>query len=97
MTIFARWFVPTFGYCQVATAVTVTGMPFSAPLPDGSSRNVGGDRMLVFTPGESLAIAEAVVGVELLAGEDAGLQVLGDSAYGPPRSAWHWPMPGMAR
>src|SRR5258705_13900542 len=48
---------------QVATAVTVTGMPFSAPLPDGSSMNVGGDRMLVFTPGESLAIAMRVPGL----------------------------------
>ena len=38
-------------------------MPFSAPLPDGSSMNVGGDRMLVFTPGESLAIAIRVPGL----------------------------------
>jgi hypothetical protein len=55
MTIFARSFFPTPRYFQVVTAATVTGMPFSAPLPDGSSMNVGGDRMLVFTPGESFA------------------------------------------
>src|SRR5260370_37363907 len=47
MTMFARWLVPTWRYFQVATGVTVTGMPFSAPLPDGSSMNVGGDKMLV--------------------------------------------------
>jgi hypothetical protein len=38
-------------------------MPFSAPLPDGSSMNVGGDRMLVFTPGESLATDMRVPGL----------------------------------
>jgi hypothetical protein len=32
-TIFARSFVPTLRYFQVATGVTVTGMPFNAPLP----------------------------------------------------------------
>ena len=43
-------------------------MPLSAPLRDGSSMNVGGDRMLVFTPesvgdrhpGAGLAVAPAV-------------------------------------
>src|SRR4029079_8970506 len=51
MTIFARSLLPTLGYCQVTTAVTVTGMPFSAPLPDGSSMNVGGDRNVGTHPG----------------------------------------------
>ena len=36
--------------------MTVTGMPLSAPLPDGSSMNVGGDSTLAFTPGEPFAI-----------------------------------------
>src|SRR6476620_3816898 len=63
MTIFARSLLPTSRYFQVATGVTVTGMPFSAPFPDGSSMNVGGDRMFVFTPGESLAIAIRVPGL----------------------------------
>ena len=41
----------------------VTGMPFSAPLPDGSSTNVGGESALVFTPGELLATDMRVPGL----------------------------------
>src|ERR1700760_4021952 len=37
MTIFARSLLPTRRYFQVATGATVTGMPFSAALPDGWS------------------------------------------------------------
>jgi hypothetical protein len=61
MTIFARWFVPTFGCFQVTIGVTVTGMPLSAPLPAGSSMHVGG-MMFVFTKDESVAIASRVPG-----------------------------------
>jgi len=57
MTIFDRSLLPTIEYFQVRTAVTVTGIPLSAPLPDGSSMNVGGDSTLVFTPGEPFAMA----------------------------------------
>lgn len=30
---------------------TVAGMPLSAPLPEGSSMNLGGDEMSVLAPG----------------------------------------------
>ena len=41
----------------------VTGMPLRAPLPDGSSINVGGESTLVLAPGELLATAMRVPGL----------------------------------
>jgi len=41
----------------------VTGMPLRAPLPDGSSINVGGESALVFVPGKSLATDMRVPGL----------------------------------
>ena len=45
------------------TWTTVTGMPLSAPFPDGSSTNVDGDSALVLTPGEPLATDIRVPGL----------------------------------
>jgi hypothetical protein len=43
--------------------LTVTGMPLSTPLPDGSSINVGGDSTLVLAPGELLVTDIRVPGL----------------------------------
>src|ERR1700747_3566763 len=43
--------------------MTVTGIPLSTPLPDGSSTNVGGDSALVLAPGELLATDMRVPGL----------------------------------
>src|SRR6185437_7289096 len=45
------------------SSMIVTGMPLRAPLPDGSSRNIGGDSALVLAPGELLATDMRVPGL----------------------------------
>jgi hypothetical protein len=82
MTIFARSLFPTLRYFQVAIAVTVTGMPLGAPLPDGSSMTVGGDEMLVFTAGEPPIVTIASGALRSIAACKAELSRIGQLQTG---------------